>query len=172
MSSIDFHCEGLCFPKNDDEKQFRAFLRSSLSSRKVLFISCLLTIVWCSQVVNHVTVIHDNSTQPFFPTHLPNSRGLYVAISSSWILHLPVIAIIPREYTRLRGILQISMYCCTLMYVVVVQGIMRLDLELVHDIWVMMALVGCLHLTFKQMVPIFSHLFEVLLKIPPKFSVV
>ena len=142
------------FPK-DEENKFRAFVHNfKRTKRKIRFISCLLTILWCSQTANNVVVIHDNTTQPTHPSTPQKYLGVYVAISCCWVLHLPVLAFLETN-TPLHCILQVSAYLSTIVYVVVVQGIMGCDSEPVHDIWVLFGLVGCLSFTFKQLIPLF-----------------
>jgi hypothetical protein len=144
------------FP-TEEETKFRSYFHNYLSPLKFRFLSCLLALLWCSQTINNVVVIHDNTTHPthVHPTPPDNYRGVYVAISIGWILHVPVLAFVPTECATLHFILRVSVYLCAIVYAVVVQGIMGLDGEFVHDLWMLVALVVCLSFTFKQMIPLF-----------------
>ena len=145
------------FP-TEEETKFRSYVQNYLSPRKVRFLSCLMALLWCSQTINNVVVIHNNTTLPthVHPTPPDNYRGVYVAISASWVLHIPVLAFVLTECATLHFILRVSVYLCAIVYAVVVQGIMGLDGEFVHDLWMLVALVVCLSFTFKQMIPYLS----------------
>ena len=138
-----------------EEKRYRSYVRTHDGSRKVRFVGCWLAFTWVCQAVIFNSFMFHEETQPTPPRNFTHNHTLYIVLSCVWVLHLPVLAFIPTECTMPRSILSISMYLCTILYIVVVQMIMGLDGELVHDIWITMALCGCLSFTFKQMIPIF-----------------
>ena len=138
-----------------EEKRYRSFVRTHNGSRKVRFVGCWLAFTWVCQALLLNSFIFHEETQPTPPRNFTHDHMLYAVLSCVWVLHLPVLAFIPTECTMPRSLLSISMYFCTIVYIVVVQVIMGLDGELVHDVWVTMALCGCLSFTFKQMIPIF-----------------